>query len=118
MHELSITKLIIQQTIDACKEHNITKVRSLRIELGQLATYEKEPIEFYFDAMKKDYGELKNAVLCIDQVTGQLTCNTCNKKSDIHEPMALFCTHCDSTDCTISAGRDIFIKDIQGNDNV
>ncbi len=70
MHELSITRQLIEMITKEC-ESKIKKVKAITAELGQLTSYKKEPVLFYFDALKKDSPLVRNAKLLINETEGK-----------------------------------------------
>lgn len=69
MHELAVTKGIVEDVLKASHENNIIP-KEIYIEIGSLTTYEKEPIEYYFSLLKKDHEEFSEAKLNIKIVEG------------------------------------------------
>ena len=107
MHELSITQELIRKIL---KESKYPK--KVVIELGDLTSYKKEPLLFYFDALKKDEERLKDAKIQIIQVPGKILCKGCNKESLTGYAVMLFCPECKSPDIEIIAGKDVLLKEI------
>jgi hydrogenase nickel insertion protein HypA len=113
MHELSITRQLIEM-IRKEAENKIKIINSVTIELGSLTAYKKEPLLFYFDALKRDFPFIKNTKLTVNEVVGKLKCNSCRKESRIDEPYMIFCPLCKSNDVVITRGKDFNIIEIKG----
>ena len=109
MHELSITKKIIEIIEKESKTRNIIP-KTVHLELGQLSSYKKEPIIFYFDCMKS--GLIKDTEMVIIELCGKVKCNSCQKVTKIKE-LEMFCPECSSTNIEIVQGRDIKIKEMR-----
>lgn len=115
MHELGVTRSIIETIIRESKKNNILPKIAV-VELGTLTTYKKDSIGFYFEALKKEQGYemLNKAKLQIVEVPGQLVCNKCKKITDIKDNILIMCRNCDSDDVVITKGRDVIIREIKG----
>jgi len=113
MHEHSITKNIVVMVVKECQKNNL-RPKKVVVELGSLTTYKKEPIMFYFEALKKDFDVLEDAKLEINEVKGMVNCNKCTKESEVEDPSFIICRHCKSHDVKIVQGKDFIIKEIQG----
>jgi hydrogenase nickel incorporation protein HypA/HybF len=107
MHELAITKTLIDMILRESK-----RPKKVIVELGMLTSYKKEPIEFYFDILKKEYPALKSTELIIVPVPGRLKCNDCKKTSEITEPYLIFCDKCSSGNIELVNGKDLILKEI------
>jgi hydrogenase nickel incorporation protein HypA/HybF len=112
MHELAITKHILDILTKESQERNIP-ITKATVEIGILTTYKADPITYYFDLQKKD--NIKNTVLTINTINGKLKCNNCKEESVITEP-TMTCPKCQSTNTTITKGKDIIIKTIEVDD--
>jgi len=108
MHELSITKELIRITLEESKCPHTIKVK-----LGRLTSYRKDPIIFYFDQLKNDHEVLKNSTLDIEEIDGQIKCNHCKKESIVNDPTMIFCPLCESSDITFIKGQDIVVESIE-----
>ena len=112
MHELGITKTIIDLLQDECSKRDITCLKSVTIELGQLSTYTADSIKFYFETIKKDYPNIKNTDLNFIEIKGALRCMDCNAISEITDNTTIFCPACSSVNIEIFQGKDVNIKEI------
>ncbi|MBN2422589.1 hydrogenase maturation nickel metallochaperone HypA [Candidatus Woesearchaeota archaeon] len=113
MHELSITKDLIELIKSECNKNKITNPKNIVLELGSLTTYKKEPILYYYNILKKEQPLLHNSALIINEIQAEMQCNGCNKKSKIKTIYDIFCPCCDSTNIEIIQGRDIRLLEIQ-----
>lgn len=112
MHELSVTKQIIEMIKEECNKNKIVSPKNITIELGLLTTYKSEPIQYYFGTLKEEHPLLKDAVLNIIEVPGKIRCNACDEITTVNEELAAFCPVCDATDITITQGKDLKLKSI------
>jgi hydrogenase nickel incorporation protein HypA/HybF len=111
MHELSITKQMIELITQECIERKI-KPSKIITELGSLCTFKKESVLFYFDVLKKEYPIIENSELAVNEIKGKVKCNKCLKESDIDDEIMLLCPLCDSCDVEIIDGKEFIIKEI------
>ena len=73
MHELAITKQVIQDIMDVVKEKKIEKVKRVVVEVGKLTTYKVEPIKYYFNQLRKEHPQLKKTIFEGRNVAGEET---------------------------------------------
>lgn len=113
MHELSITKTILQSIVEECETNNIVNPKTVVLELGKLTSYNAESILMYYDLLKKDYPLIKDTELCIEEELGKLLCDDCHTETIVEEAYMLICKNCDSTNIRIIGGKNIIIKEIK-----
>ena len=111
MHELAITKNLIETIISECNEQKIIP-RKIITDLGALTSYKKEPIMFYYDILKKEKKLLFDAKLEINFIKGRILCNSCNSETEIEEDIILLCPKCESTDIKIVEGKEFKLREI------
>ena len=116
MHELSITQSRIDLVVGECKKKNINSPKKIVAELGSLTGYSKESILFYYDLLRKEIPVLAETELDILEISAEISCNSCKKKSTITEPYMVFCNKCGSQDIDIICGREFIVKEIETND--
>lgn len=108
MHERDVTQNLIDQVLKATDK----PIKQITAELGSLTTYKAEPIEFYFDNLKKEAEQLKNSTLKLIEIKGSIYCNSCKKESHVDDPTLMAC-NCGSIDIKIKNGKDFMIKQIE-----
>ncbi|MCK4997322.1 hydrogenase maturation nickel metallochaperone HypA [Candidatus Pacearchaeota archaeon] len=116
MHESAIVGNLITTILE--ESEKLKSVDEVILELGDLTTYKKEAIEFYYDSMKNHYPVLASSVLIINVIPGEVECLDCKKTSIITEKFMIFCPECNSSNVNIIKGRDFVIKDIKEKQNV
>lgn len=111
MHEMSIT----QGIIDLCLQHaGGRRVKSLKVEIGQLSSVVPEAIEFCFEACSRDT-LLDGAQLAITRTPGQGRCQECGAETPLTELFAA-CSICGSYQVTITAGEEMRVREIEVED--
>jgi hydrogenase nickel incorporation protein HypA/HybF len=112
MHELAITTTLVRMIQEECKKKKVVNPKKIELELGRFTNYKKEPIEFYYDLLKKEIPLLEKSELIIREIKGKVRCNECKKESTIDDPLFTFCIHCNSGNVDIIYGKDILLKEI------
>jgi len=114
MHELAVTKQLIDLVIKECRKNNLEKPKQIITELGELTTYKKDPIIFYYSILKKEMPILSSAELVVHEVKGIIKCKKCSKESSIDSLYMILCPSCDSNDVEIMQGKDFKLIQIKG----
>ena len=112
MHEHKITNEVVHQIVHACEDRNI-KPKRIVVELGNLTTYKKDPVLFYFESAKKELDILSDAELEIIEVPGKILCNECEKEHVVESSPLILCPSCESVDIVVLEGNKIVIKEIE-----
>ena len=113
MHELNATQNIVKILVETCKEKNISKVDIVKLSVGVLTTYEKEPLIQYYNLLKKEFNSLSDSSLKINIVPGKILCATCMKESLISSEIELLCNTCGGVNTTIIGGTQVIITDLK-----
>lgn len=111
MHELSLAENIVQLIEDTALKQPFSQVKTVWLEIGQLACVEQESLRFYFDVVTQD-SIARQARLEIIEVAGQALCQQCNQDILItayHEA----CPHCGSYALQVIQGDGMRIKEIE-----
>ncbi len=110
MHELSLAENLLQIIEESALEQQFTQVKTIWLEIGQLACVEQESLRFYFDVVKQD-SVARHAALEIIGITGKALCTQCDRQFAIaayHEA----CPHCGSFALQITQGDTMRIKEL------
>lgn len=111
MHEVSLAESILQTIEEAAQNHGIVRVRTVRLEIGQLACVEQESLRFSFDMVMR--GSIaEGARLEIIESLGQGRCNKCAQHFTL---AALYeaCPSCGSYDVSVTGGDRMRIVDLE-----
>lgn len=111
MHELSLAESILQLIEEAALEQKFTQVKTVWLEVGQLACVEKESLRFYFDVVTQD-SIAWQARLKIIEIAGEAFCNQCHKTVLIASYYEA-CPHCGSYALQITQGDGMQIKELE-----
>jgi hydrogenase nickel incorporation protein HypA/HybF len=111
MHEMSLAESVLQIIEDAADEQGFTRVKTVWLEIGQLACVEKEAMRFCFDAAMR--GSIADrARLEIVETAGRGKCVKCRLETPItalYEP----CPNCGSYEVGVTAGDGIRVREIE-----
>lgn len=116
MHESVVTRMIVDMVLSECEKNSIRRPVKVVAELGELTNYRKESVLFYYELFRKEFDLLKDAVLDIKCIKGQVLCNDCNKKSRVLEPCLIFCQSCGSYNVSIIHGKEFYVREIDVSD--
>jgi len=111
MHELSLAMGILQIVDEAARAQQFVRVRSVEIEMGELAAVEPEAIRFCFDAVTR--GTLaEGARLHIISVRGEGLCFNCNQTvplAALYDP----CPACGGYPVQATGGTEMRVKELE-----
>ncbi len=111
MHELSLAENILQIIEDAAHQQNFTCVKTVWLEIGQLACVEQESLRFYFKIVSND-SVAQQAKLEIITLAGQAWCDQCQLEvtlASLHDS----CPNCDQYGLKITGGDTMQIKELE-----
>lgn len=111
MHEMSLAEGIRQIVEDAGRAQGFAKVKTVVLEIGQLASVEPEALAFCFDVVMKD-SIADGACLQIDTVPGEGWCLQCAATVPI---TALYdpCPRCGSYQVQVTGGTAMRVKELE-----
>jgi len=111
MHEMSLAEGIREIVENTGRAQGIRKVRTVVLEIGQLASVEPDALRFCFDAVMKD-GIADGAVLQIDTVPGSGWCMHC---ADTVAITALYdpCPRCGGFRVQATGGTGMRVKELE-----
>jgi len=114
MHELQVTESILNIALKHAPPDKVKKIMAIHLNIGELSDLENEWIQQYFDYLSK--GTLaEGAKLVIQRIPIRLKCDSCRNEFEINrnEIHNIECPQCSNTKCTLIAGRDYFIKNME-----
>ena len=115
MHELSIARQLLDIVAEAAAQHELKRVRRLRVVVGALGNVVPEALEFAFDVAGE--GTIAaGAELEIVEVPVTVRCNACSAESRL-EDFAFLCPACGSLDVTVLKGNELYLDSIEGEGN-
>ena len=79
MHELAVTRSLLDQVLAETKSHGAKKISRIRLLLGEGGSVVPDCVRFYFDLMKKDTAAAE-AELEFKTVPLRIRCPKCGKE--------------------------------------
>lgn len=111
MHEMSLCAGIIEILEQQARVQNYTRVKTVRLEIGELAGVEVEALRFGFDVTTR--GTLADgAVLEMIRLPGLAWCLTCQCTVEAHHRFDP-CPGCGGYQLQITAGEEFRIKELE-----
>lgn len=110
MHEMSLAEGVLQLIEDSAKTQDFSRVKTVWLEIGQLAGVEVEAMKFCFDAVVND-SIAEGAELVIIELPGQAWCMQCSDTVLVH---ALFdeCPRCGGHQLQVTGGNEMRVKEL------
>lgn len=112
MHELGIVFHIVSSVEKFAEENDLTQVKSITLQVGEIATVVPEFLEKCYPAAVDKSKLLHDTKLNIEIVPANCACHDC------YEVFGLLkhknkCPECGSTNTEIVTGKDFLIKEIE-----
>ena len=111
VHEMALAESVLQIVEDTARKHAVTRVRSVRLEIGQLSHVEPEALRFAFDVVTR-HGIADGARLEIDATQGVAWCIKCCETVPLAR-LGEACPRCGSYQLQVTGGDDMRVKDIE-----
>jgi hydrogenase nickel incorporation protein HypA/HybF len=110
MHEMSLAEGVLQIIEDSARDQHFSRVKTVWLEIGQLAGVEVEAMRFCFDAVV-DGSIAQDAKLEIIETPGQAWCLQC---AEVVNVQALFdaCPKCGSHQVQVTGGNEMRVKEL------
>ncbi|MGW6907887.1 hydrogenase maturation nickel metallochaperone HypA [Streptomyces sp. NPDC054940] len=113
MHEMSVALAVIDQVETAAAQtSDVTAVRSVRLEVGELAGVVPDSLAFCFELACAGT-LLEGAELVTEPVPGRARCTPCAHEWAVGMPPRLTCPACDGADVELISGRELRIADVR-----
>ncbi|MFN9209819.1 MAG: hydrogenase maturation nickel metallochaperone HypA [Betaproteobacteria bacterium] len=111
MHEMSLAEGVLTVIQDAARAQGFARVRTVWLEIGQLAAVEREALLFSFDVVTR--GSLADgAALEIVDVPGAAWCMQCCETVAVSE-RGEGCPRCGSYQLQVTAGTEMRVKELE-----
>ncbi len=114
MHEMSLAESVIQMLEDSARRQGFGRVRTLWLEIGQLALVEVEALNFCFEALAQGT-VAEGAVLKVINTPGRGWCRHCRREVEYrarYQP----CPYCQGYQVSIVAGDEMRVKELEVSD--
>ena len=111
MHEMSLCEGVLRILEDHAAKQGFARVRTVWLEIGQLAGVEVEAMRFCFDAVTKDT-LADGARLEIIELPGQAWCLQCSRQVAVTQRFDA-CPHCGGFQLQVTGGEELRIKELE-----
>lgn len=112
MHELSVTKSILEIATEAAAG---SRILLIRLRIGDLASIVDDSVEFYFELLSRGT-PAEGARLEFKRVPATASCINCKSSFEVRVPLPDSCLYCQSTAITVSGGTDFLVESIEVED--
>ena len=111
MHELGLTKSIVDLAVEHADREQAKKILSITLEIGALSGVVAEAVEFAFEICSK--GTLaEGADLVICHILGKGRCLDCHKEAEI-KSLTHLCPHCGSLALETVQGQEMKFTEME-----
>ena len=111
MHETGIAVEIINIINETMRDRPATKVRQVRIMIGELTAVLPESLDFAYRALTENT-PLHNSCLAITIIPVQAQCRSCNTPFTLQE-FTFSCPGCGSSNIDVTTGNELYIQEIE-----
>ncbi len=111
MHELAITKGIVQFALDEGKARSATRITGLQIALGALSGMVPDCIEMYFGLLAEGT-PAEGAKLTFRRIPAVVRCGDCAAERELPD-FRLRCPACASRRVELLSGREAYIESME-----
>jgi hydrogenase nickel incorporation protein HypA/HybF len=111
MHELTITKSILDLVLEQAGKAEAKKVGKINLVIGEMTGVVEECVQFYFDFLSQ--GTItEGAVLSFEMTPTTARCRGCGKPFELKE-FDWTCPYCQSNNMEITSGKELFVESIE-----
>lgn len=112
MHEMSIAVEVVRRVIEAAREHRMTRVERVEVEVGVMRQVVPEALQLAFESAVE--GTLaEGARLSVREERVVAVCRACECLF-LPEVDTYVCPRCDQADARIVAGNDMILRSVEG----
>ncbi|MEU4491973.1 hydrogenase maturation nickel metallochaperone HypA [Streptomyces sp. NPDC023998] len=116
MHEMSIAVAVVGQVEQAAAEAGgVLAVRSVRLQVGELAGVVPDALSFCFE-LACSGTVLEGAELVAESVPGRARCKQCAEEWAVGMPPQLCCPACGEASAELLSGRELQIVSVHWDD--
>ena len=111
MHELSITKSMLDLVLDQAQKNGAEKVQGINLVIGEMSGVVDDCVRFYFDFLSK--GTIaEGAHISVKIVPVQARCRECGKQFKFNG-LDWLCPNCGTTQINIVEGKELYLESIE-----
>ncbi|WP_297773795.1 hydrogenase maturation nickel metallochaperone HypA [uncultured Roseovarius sp.] len=111
MHEMSLCEGMRHVIEDQARQHNVARIKTVRVELGRFAGVEKDALSFAFDIVMRG-SPAEGAALVMLDLPGKAMCYDCMQEVQINNRLDP-CPDCGGGKLMPMGGDEMRIKDLE-----
>jgi hydrogenase nickel incorporation protein HypA/HybF len=111
MHELSISREIVNIALRRGEEAGAQRITSVRVKVGEFTAVEPDCLQFYFTALTNGTAAA-GAALAVDKVPLAAKCSACQSLF-VPQALSFKCPSCGSPEIEITTGRELYVESIE-----
>ncbi|WP_354637839.1 hydrogenase maturation nickel metallochaperone HypA [Kitasatospora camelliae] len=115
MHEMSIAAAVVDQVAQAARVHGARGVRTVRIQVGELAGVVPDALDFCFE-LACTGTVVSGAELVAEPVAARARCTPCTVEWAVGMPPDLGCPQCGGARVELLSGRELQILGVEWAD--
>lgn len=114
MHELAVTKSLLDIVLQKKEEMNLEKILSIQLVVGKMQNYEEEWIQRYFEYVSEGT-PAQGAKIQIRYLPVAFECKKCETEFEynIKTDDKILCPSCGNKDCKLLSGREFYIESME-----
>jgi hydrogenase nickel incorporation protein HypA/HybF len=114
MHEGAIAAALVQDILEVRAKENLNSLKTATVLIGRMHHVVPGVLQNHFRLLKKEHPALARCRLVVEIAPVAITCRACGKKT-VLEQAAFVCPACASTAIDITGGREMHLKEVEGN---
>jgi hydrogenase nickel incorporation protein HypA/HybF len=111
LHEVGITRSMVEIAERTAREQGAVRVISLTVEIGELSGVVPEAVEFCFEACVRG-SFIEGARLLIERIPGRGKCRECGTGTAL-DPYTFACPACGGYALEVLQGRELRIREME-----
>lgn len=114
MHEMAITEDILKTVLETAKQHSVSRIVRIRLEVGELADWKAEWLQYYFNYLSRRT-IAEGAVIVIDAIPSIFTCRNCGEEFSLRlkKIERASCPACNNSNVELSGGDGYYVKEME-----
>jgi len=114
MHELGVTRAVLQIVLDAVEERSLSRVVGVTLTVGELRGFEQEWVQRYFTSAARGT-KAEGATIRLVTVASRCRCHTCGHefRIDVAGSAATRCPRCRSRDYRLFTGKELMVTGME-----
>ena len=111
MHELAITESILNIARKAAEEHHVSRIREIRLKLGEYSGVVPSCVQYYFDVISRGT-PAEGACLLMERIPLVMRCRGCGWEGTV-DKLHIHCHSCGGTDLEMIHGREFYVESLE-----